>query len=51
MSKYSILQYSKFVFAFILGWGVLKEDVLMNDMIGTTMIGGFLIFDIMFPVK
>lgn len=51
MSKYSILQYSKFVFAFILGWGVLKEDVLMNDMFGTTMIGGFLIFDIMFPVK
>jgi drug/metabolite transporter (DMT)-like permease len=51
MSKYSILQYSKFVMAFILGWGVLKEEVLMNDMYGTTIIGGFMVFNVIFPIK
>ena len=51
MSKYSIIQYSKFVMAFILGWGVLEEEVLMNDMIGTTIIGGFMIYNVMFPIK
>ena len=51
MSKYSYLQYSKFVMAFILGWGMLKEEVLMNDMIGTTLIGGYLIYNILIPNK
>ena len=51
MSKYSYLQYSKFVMAFIMGWGILKEEVLMNDMIGTTLIGGYLIYNILMPNK
>ena len=51
MSRYSIIQYSKFVMAFILGWEVLEEEVLMNDMIGTTIIGGFMVFNVMFPIK
>ena len=51
MSRYSIIQYSKFVMAFILGWEVLEEEVLMNDMIGTTIIGGFMIYNVMFPIK
>ena len=51
MSKYSILQYSKFVMAFILGWGILKEEVLMNDMVGTTIIGGFMVFNVLIPIK
>ena len=51
MSRYSIIQYSKFVMAFILGWGILKEEVLMNDMIGTTIIGGFMVYNVLIPVK
>ena len=51
MSRYSIIQYSKFVMAFILGWEVLEEEVLFNDMIGTTIIGGFMVFNVMFPIK
>ena len=51
MSRYSIIQYSKFVMAFILGWGILKEEVLMNDMIGTTIIGGFMVYNVLFPIK
>ena len=51
MSKYSVLQYSKFVITFILGYSVLEEEILMNDMLGTTIIGGFMIYNIMFPIK
>jgi drug/metabolite transporter (DMT)-like permease len=51
MSKYSILQYSKFVITFILGYSVLEEEILMNDMLGTTIIGGFMIYNVMFPIK
>ena len=51
MSKYSIIQYSKFVMAFILGYSVLKEEILMNDMLGTTIIGGFMVYNVMFPIQ
>ena len=51
MSKYSIIQYSKFVMAFILGYSVLHEEILMNDMIGTTVIGGFMVYNVLFPIK
>ena len=51
MSKYSIIQYSKFVMAFILGYSVLNEEILMNDMLGTTIIGGFMVYNVMFPIK
>jgi len=37
--------------AFILGWGILKEEVLMNDMVGTTIIGGFMVFNVLIPIK
>ena len=51
LSRYSIIQYSKFVMAFILGWSILEEEVLMNDMIGTTIIGGFMVYNVLFPIK
>ena len=51
MSKYSIIQYSKFVMAFILGYSVHNEEILMNDMLGTTIIGGFMVYNVMFPIK
>ena len=51
LSKSSLFQYSKVVFIFILGTVVLREKVFLTDIIGSSIIVGFMIYHVMNPIK
>ena len=51
LSKTSIIQYSKIVFVFILGTIFLGQKVFFSDIIGSSIIVGFMIYHVLNPVK
>ena len=51
LSKTSIIQYSKIVFVFILGTIFLGQQVFFSDILGSSIIVGFMIYHILYPVK
>ena len=51
LSKTSIIQYSKIVFVFILGTIFLGQKVFFSDILGSSIIVGFMIYHVLNPVK
>ena len=51
LSKTSIIQYSKIVFVFILGTIFLGQQVFFSDILGSSIIVGFMIYHVSNPVK
>ena len=51
LSKTSIIQYSKIVFVFILGTIFLGQQVFFSDILGSSIIVGFMIYHVLYPVK
>ena len=51
LSKTSIIQYSKIVFVFILGTIFLGQKVFFSDILGSSIIVGFMIYHVLHPVK
>ena len=51
LSKTSIIQYSKIVFVFILGSIFLGQQVFFSDILGSSIIVGFMIYHVTNPVK
>ena len=51
LSKTSIIQYSKIVFVFVLGVIFLGQEVFFSDILGSSIIVGFMIYHVLNPVK
>ena len=51
LSKTSIIQYSKIVFVFVLGIIFLGQKVFFSDILGSSIIVGFMIYHVLNPVK
>ena len=51
LSKTSIIQYSKIVFVFVLGIILLGQKVFFSDILGSSIIVGFMIYHVLHPVK
>ena len=51
LSKNAIVQYTKIVFVFILGTLIIGEKIFFSDILGSTIIVGFMIFHYLNPIK
>ena len=51
LSKTSNIQYSKIVFVFVLGVIFLGQEVFFSDILGSSIIVGFMIYHVLNPVK
>ena len=51
LSKTSIIQYSKIVFVFVLGVIFLGQEVFFSDILGSSIIVGFMIYHVLIPFK
>lgn len=51
LSKTSLFQYTKVVYTFILGSFIVKEKVFFTDIIGSCIIVGFVVYNLVNPIK
>ena len=51
LNKISLIQYTSIVFVLILGSLFLKEKIFFSDIVGSTIIVSFMVYQVINPIK
>ena len=50
LAKRAAITYTRVVFVIILGFFILGENVYMTDLLGTSLIIGYMVYNLYFPI-